>query len=37
MATKIDMKEIPLALAHKIRTGKTDEKWKVIVNTKLDF
>ncbi len=30
-------KEIPLSLAHKNRTGEVDEKWKVIVNTKLDI
>lgn len=32
-----NIKEIPLSLAHKKRTGLVNEKWKVIVNTKLDF
>jgi len=30
-------KIIPLSLAHKNRTGKVNEKWKVIVNTELDI
>ncbi|PCJ83981.1 MAG: hypothetical protein COA57_10060 [Flavobacteriales bacterium] len=30
-------KEIPLSLAHKNRTGPTDGKWNVIINTELDF
>ncbi len=33
----INAQEIPLALAHKVRTGKVDEKWKIIVNTELEF
>ena len=33
----INTKEIPLSLAHKNRTGVLDEKWKVIINTELDF
>jgi len=33
----INAKEVSLALAHKDRTGKVDEKWKVIINTELDF
>jgi len=31
------LKKIPLSLAHKDRTGNVDEKWRVIVNTELDF
>ncbi|MCF8296871.1 MAG: type IV toxin-antitoxin system AbiEi family antitoxin [Saprospiraceae bacterium] len=30
------LKEIPLSLMHNNRTGKTNEKWKIIINTKLD-
>lgn len=30
-------KEIPLSLAHKIRTGQTNKKWNIIINTELDF
>lgn len=30
-------KEIPLSLAHKDRTGKLNNKWKVILNTELEY
>lgn len=30
-------KELPLSLAHKEKTGQLNEKWKIIVNIKLDF
>ncbi|MCD4773470.1 MAG: type IV toxin-antitoxin system AbiEi family antitoxin [Bacteroidales bacterium] len=32
-----DLKELPLSLAHKERTGTINEKWKIIENTELDF
>jgi len=31
------LKEIPLSLTHNKRTGRINEKWKIIENTKLDF
>jgi len=31
------LREIPLSLAHKNRTGKLNKKWNVILNTILDF
>lgn len=31
------LKESPLSLAHEKRTGRVNEKWKIIENTKLDF
>lgn len=31
------LKELPLSLAHKKRTGRKNEKWKIIENTILDF
>lgn len=31
------LKEVRLSLAHKERQGKTDKKWRVLVNTGLDF
>lgn len=30
-------KEIPLSLAHKNRTGALNEKWKIIINTDIEF
>lgn len=34
---KEKLKEIPLSLAHTNRTGDVDERWKIIINTELDF
>ena len=31
------VKEIPLSLAHENRKGDIDKRWKIIINTKLDF
>ena len=34
---KKEFKEIPLSLAHSNRVGKSDKKWKIIINTELDL
>ncbi len=36
IGTKV-LGEIPISLAHKNREGKLNSKWKVIINSKLDF
>ena len=32
-----NLKKIPLSLAHKNKKGQVNDKWKIIVNTELDF
>ncbi len=34
---KTKMKKVPLSLVHKDRTGNVNERWKLIINTELDF
>ena len=34
---KKKLRKIPLSLAHTNRTGDVDERWKIIINTELDF